>query len=79
MLVRRKKTYKLNGGVATNKYIVRDTSSLWKNNNEELNNMLNNMFRKEPDAEKPHVRLFRGACLVRGTSTRPWFWTVNTK
>ncbi len=67
--------YYANGGVATNKYIVRDTSSLWKNNNEELNNM----FRKEPDAEKPHVRLFRGACLVRGTSTRHWFWTVNTK
>ena len=33
--------------------------------------MLNNTLCKEPDAGKPHVRIFRGACLERGASTRP--------
>ena len=33
--------------------------------------MLNNAFRKEPDAGKPHVRFLGGAHLVKGASTRP--------
>ena len=30
-----------------------------------------NSFRKEPDAEKPHVRICEGRTIVRGASTRP--------
>ena len=36
--------------------------------------MLNNAFRKEPDAGKPHVRFLGGAHLVKGASTRPWYY-----
>ena len=32
---------------------------------------MNNAFRKEPDAGKPHVRFLGGAHLVKGASTRP--------
>ena len=36
--------------------------------------MLNNAFRKEPDAGKPHVRFLGGAHLAKGASTRPWYY-----
>ena len=32
---------------------------------------VNDSFRKEPDAEKPHVRICEGRTIVRGASTRP--------
>ena len=36
-----------------------------------MNDNVNNSFRKEPDAEKPHVRICEGRTIVRGASTRP--------
>ena len=36
-----------------------------------MNDNVNNPFRKEPDAEKPHVRICEGRTTVRGASTRP--------
>ena len=36
-----------------------------------MNDNVNDSFRKEPDAEKPHVRICEGRTTVGGASTRP--------
>ena len=41
---------------------------------------MNDSFRKEPDAGKPHVRIFcEGRTTVRGASTRPWQLRVKNQ